>query len=84
MKAAIVTLVVATAVGGTVATSYGQEKLKSFSAQTPAGVHKEMPLAGDKAQAAEAPGQGSGPVKVGDAAVVPEAGKTIKEKARKE
>ncbi len=55
MKSAILTLVVAAAVGGLVTSAHAQEKLKA--AATPmVGDHKEMPLAGSsEARTAVAP-----------------------------
>jgi hypothetical protein len=83
MKLAIVTLAIATGLGGIVA-SYAQEKPKAAAASPPAGVQKEMPVAGSAAaQVAETPGPSSGPAKVGTTAVV-KPGMTMQSKAFKQ
>jgi hypothetical protein len=69
MKSAIVTLVIATVLGGTVA-SYAQEKPRAAGAP-PAGMQKEMGAVGSTAaQLPEAPGPSNGPAKVGSDALV--------------
>ncbi len=78
MKRAIVTLVIATALG-TVA-GHAQEKLKAASTTPPPGAQKELPVAG-AAQIPEMPGLTNAPVKVGDGAVV-KPGTTTQSKAR--
>lgn len=60
MNGAIITLLVAAVVGGTVATSHAQSKLKA-AAPPPTETLKEMPVAGSAAaQTAEAPAMQSG------------------------
>ncbi len=70
MRSAIATLVLATAVGGIVGVSYAQDNPKAAGAP-PAGVHKEMPLAGSAAAKTPVnPGTSSAPAKVDKEAAV--------------
>jgi hypothetical protein len=66
MRASLVTLVVATAIGAMVGASHAQENPKAAAAPPP-GVHKKMPLADSaEAKVPESPGTtGSGPAQVG-------------------
>jgi hypothetical protein len=88
MNGAIITLVIAVVFGAAVATSHAQEKLKAASTP-PAGVLKEMPLAGsDAARRAEAPAVQSGDMpRVGQPSVetgVAQPDTLTDEKAKKE
>jgi hypothetical protein len=66
MRASLVTLVVASAIGAIVGTSHAQDNPKAAAAP-PSGVHKKMPLAGSaEAKVPEAAGTtDSGPAQVG-------------------
>ena len=88
MNGAIIALVVAAVVGGTIATSHAQGKLKAATTP-PAGDLKEMPVAGSPAaQTAEAPAVQSGDMpRIGQPSVetgVAQPGTVTDAKAKKE